>query len=63
MIKHQKDEARSKKQVEDMNKKVKARQQMQEKLAREDAERHDYEASVSKMEQEEQQLIQRLKNT
>ena len=44
-------------------KKQKARQQMGEKMARDDAQRMEHERSVHAMEQEELELIQRLKDT
>jgi len=46
-----------------MGKKERARQQMQEKMAREEQQRLEHEASVAKMEMEELELIKRLKNT
>jgi hypothetical protein len=42
---------------------MRARNQMHEKMAREDHERLGHEASVQKMEMEELELIKRLKNT
>ena len=40
-----------------------AREQMTDKMARDEAARIDHERSVAKMEQEELELIQRLKDT
>ena len=63
LIKSQQDDARDKKQRDLFDKKMKARQQMQEKMAREETLRFEHEGQVSKMEMEELELIKRLKNT
>lgn len=63
LIRQQNDEAKEKKKMDLHQKKMKARLQMQEKMAREEDQRLQHEASVQKMELEELELIKRLKNT
>lgn len=46
-----------------MDKHDRARQQVEEKMMREEQQRLDHEAMVARMEQEELELIQRLQNT
>lgn len=46
-----------------MEKQARARQQVEDKMIREEQQRLDHERMVSKMEQEELELIQRLQNT
>lgn len=46
-----------------MNRQQRTRQQIEEKLAREAEEQAQYEADVQRMEREELELINRLKNT
>ena len=57
MIKGQQKEAMDKKQRDFMEKQAKARQQVEDKTLREDQARLDHEAMVSRMEQEELELI------
>ena len=63
LIRDQQQEAKQKKQKELFDKKMKARQQMHEKMAREEQERLNHEAAVQNMEMEELELIKRLKDT
>ncbi len=46
-----------------MEKQARARQQVEDKMLREEQQRLEHEAMVAKMEQEELELIQRLQNT
>lgn len=63
MIKMQQQEAQSKRQLDFIEKQNRARAFMEEKLHREAQEQAMYEAEVARMELEELELINRLKNT
>lgn len=63
LIRQQQEEAKSNKNRVLAEKKMMAREQMTDKMARDEAARIDHERSVAKMEQEELELIQRLKDT
>lgn len=60
MIKNQQKEAQDRRSREFAEKQNRARQQIEEKMMREEQQRLDHEAMVSRMEQEELELIQRL---
>lgn len=63
MIKHQQMEAQSRRQMDLMEKQARVQAQQQERLAREASEQALYEQEVARMEREELELINRLKNT
>ena len=63
MIMQQKQQAAQKRELQFMERQNKTHQQIQEKLAREANEQSAYEQDVARMEQEELELINRLKNT
>ena len=63
MIRHQQHEAMSKRQIDFIDKQNRAKAQIEEKLQREAYEQTLYEQEVSRMEREELELINRLKNT
>ena len=63
MIKQQQMEAQSRRQMDFMEKQARVQAQQQERLAREASEQALYEQEVARMEREELELINRLKNT
>lgn len=63
MIKFQQKEAQEKRNRDLLEKQARTRQQIEEKAQREEMKRIEHEQMVSRMEQEELELIQRLQNT
>ena len=63
MIQQQKQQAAQQREMQFMERQNRTRQQLEEKLAREADEQAQYEADVARMEREELELINRLKNT
>jgi uncharacterized protein with NAD-binding domain and iron-sulfur cluster len=63
MIKQQKQEALEKRHLDQIDRQNKIKAQMEEKLARESYEQMMYEQEVARMEREEEELINRLKQT
>lgn len=63
MINAQKQQAAQQREMNMIERQNRTRQQLEEKLAREAEEQAQYEADVARMEREELELINRLKNT
>ena len=63
MIKSQQIEAREKKQRDFMEKQMHAKQQIEDKMMREESKRIEHQTMIERMEREELELIQRLQNT
>jgi len=63
MIKNQQREAQDKRQRDLMERQLRAKAQIEDKMYREESKRVEHQGMIEKMEREELELIQRLQNT